>query len=627
MSQSIVPMGTYDLPRAPRELAAALSVPLERILKLDANESAYGPPPAALAALADFVAGGASLGRYPDPAATDLRAALAAYTGVGAERIVAGNGSDELIELLVALTIAPGDEVVVCEPTFPLYALAARRAGAAVVSVPLDAGDFAVRVEDVLAAITPRTRLVFLCGPNNPTGTPLPHGAVEALLGQGPLLIVDEAYHEFARASEPGDGPAFAPAGSSYAAALVAAGRELVVLRTFSKAFGLASLRVGYALCPTDLASRLRARKAPYNVNVAGLVAARAALDQLDWVTERAGALVHERDQLARRLTDLPGLRVYPSTANFLLVERVAPDTAPGSAPDATPAPDQSADATALARGLQAQGVLVRRFEHPRLARCIRVSVGTPEESEVLLAALATVLGGKSDLPSRPQPPTGNGKLGGHTWLPTPMLAQAAERESHRRAARSRTTRETDIRVVLDLDGTGQTRIATGVPFLDHMLTALARHGHFDLEIAATGDTAVDDHHTVEDVGLVLGQVLLLALGERRGIARFGSAYVPMDDALARAVVDLSGRPYLAYERGPVALAARVGTFDTDLAEEFWRALTNEARLTLHLDLVRARNAHHALEALFKAGGLALRGATRVTDPAGSVPSTKGVLG
>lgn len=201
------------------------------------------------------------------------------------------------------------------------------------------------------------------------------------------------------------------------------------------------------------------------------------------------------------------------------------------------------------------------------------------------------------------------------------------ETRAARRVERRRTTRETDVRVTLDLDGTGQSTIATSVPFLDHLLTALARHGRFDLEIAASGDTEVDDHHTVEDVGLVLGQALLAALGERRGIARFGSAYVPMDDALARAVVDLSGRPYLVFERNGVPLAARVGSFDTDLAEEFWRALANEARLTAHLDLLRARNAHHALEALFKAAGLALRSATRVTDVGGAVPSTKGALG
>ena len=145
--------------------------------------------------------------------------------------------------------------------------------------------------------------------------------------------------------------------------------------------------------------------------------------------------------------------------------------------------------------------------------------------------------------------------------------------------------------------------------------------------MTATGDTEIDDHHTVEDVGIVLGQTLLAALGERRGIARFGYTYAPMDEALARAVVDISGRPFLVYEAGPVALPERVGTLDTQLVEEFWRAFATEARLALHLDLIRGRNAHHAFEALFKAAGLALRMATRVDASNAQVPSTKGVLG
>lgn len=203
-----------------------------------------------------------------------------------------------------------------------------------------------------------------------------------------------------------------------------------------------------------------------------------------------------------------------------------------------------------------------------------------------------------------------------------PALARVAERQ--------RVTRETDVFVRLDLDAGSLATpgaIATSVPFLDHLLSGLARHGRLALTIAASGDTEIDDHHTVEDVGLTLGQTLLAALGERRGIARFGYAYAPMDEALARAVVDISGRPYLGYEVGAVTLPERVGHFDTQLVEEFWRAFTTEARLTLHLDLIRGRNAHHIFEAMFKAAGLALATATRVIDAGGDAPSTKGMLG
>jgi histidinol dehydrogenase len=187
-----------------------------------------------------------------------------------------------------------------------------------------------------------------------------------------------------------------------------------------------------------------------------------------------------------------------------------------------------------------------------------------------------------------------------------------------------RITNETNVQLTLNLDGDGRASIQTPVPFLDHLLNSFVRHGRFDLEVTARGDTEIDDHHTVEDIGMVLGQALQHALGEKRGIARFGSAYAPMDEALARTVLDISGRPFLSY-KAP-GLAPWVGRFDTALVEEFWRAVVNNAAITLHLDLIRGKNAHHALEALFKSAGLALHAATRIVAVNGSVPSTKGVL-
>lgn len=191
-----------------------------------------------------------------------------------------------------------------------------------------------------------------------------------------------------------------------------------------------------------------------------------------------------------------------------------------------------------------------------------------------------------------------------------------------RKAAKSRKTNETDIRVSLDLDGTGQHQIGTGIPFFDHMLAQLARHGHFDLEITAKGDLEIDGHHTVEDVGWVLGQALLEAGGDRRGIARFGYAYVPLDEALTRVVIDLSGRPYLVYKAD--FKAARVGDLQTELIEEFFKAFVQEGRFNLHIESLYGRNQHHIAETIFKATARALHLATRVEHSA--IPSTKGVL-
>ncbi|MBI3974972.1 MAG: imidazoleglycerol-phosphate dehydratase HisB [Armatimonadetes bacterium] len=188
---------------------------------------------------------------------------------------------------------------------------------------------------------------------------------------------------------------------------------------------------------------------------------------------------------------------------------------------------------------------------------------------------------------------------------------------------RRRETTETSIEVTLDLEGRGEGEVRTGVPFFDHMLAHLAKHGRIDLQVKASGDLAVDPHHTVEDVGIVLGQAFRSAVGDGRGIARFGAMPAPMDEALVLAALDVSGRPYLHY--GLSVEREVVGTFATDLAEEFFRAFATHAAVTLHLVQLQGRNPHHILEAAFKGTGIALHQATRIVG--GDVPSTKGVLG
>lgn len=193
-----------------------------------------------------------------------------------------------------------------------------------------------------------------------------------------------------------------------------------------------------------------------------------------------------------------------------------------------------------------------------------------------------------------------------------------------RKAEVSRATRETKISVKLNLDGTGRAKIATGVPFLDHMLEQVARHGAFDLEVSAKGDLHVDAHHTVEDVGITLGQAFARAAGEKHGVRRYGHAYVPLDEALSRAVVDLSGRPGLDYH---IEFArARIGDFDVDLVHEFFRGFVNHAQVTLHVDNLRGSNAHHQAETAFKAFARALRMAVETDPRVKGVPSTKGSL-
>lgn len=195
-----------------------------------------------------------------------------------------------------------------------------------------------------------------------------------------------------------------------------------------------------------------------------------------------------------------------------------------------------------------------------------------------------------------------------------------------RTASVNRTTAETDVALTLNLDGKGNAEINTGCGFLDHMLTLFAKHARFDLSLSCKGDTRVDDHHTVEDVGIALGQTLKDALADLRGVTRFGDCALPMDEALVLAAVDLSGRGTLGFSAD--LPSQKVGTFDTELVKEFFLALTREARITLHLRQLAGENTHHILEAMFKAAGRALRAAVQI-DPAfaSDIPSTKGTLG
>ncbi|MDC0214550.1 imidazoleglycerol-phosphate dehydratase HisB [Gammaproteobacteria bacterium] len=197
--------------------------------------------------------------------------------------------------------------------------------------------------------------------------------------------------------------------------------------------------------------------------------------------------------------------------------------------------------------------------------------------------------------------------------------------EPNRTADMERNTSETQIKLSLDLDGSAKSKVETGIPFFDHMLTQIARHGMMDLEIYAHGDIEVDAHHTVEDVGIVFGQALAKAIGDKSGIFRYGHSYVPLDEALSRVVIDLSGRPGLFYD--VEYSRARVGDFDLDLLREFFQGLVNHSMVTLHLDNLKGNNAHHQAETLFKAFGRALRMAiTKDLRGEGSIPSTKGSL-
>ena len=485
--------------------------PLE-IVRFDGNVPALPLPSSRPGTLAGALA---RVNEYPHGGYPALVAAIASYASVEPENVVLGAGADDLILLTARAFVGPGDTVAIAdEPTYPLFRIAAELAGA-------DVG-------------TDEAALTYCCRPNNPTGS------LEPLPAARPL-VVDEAYFEYS---------------GETAVELLDDG--VIVLRTFSKAFGLAGARVGYALADTDTAAELNRRQAPAPVATLSATLALAALaDPPDVQPQLA-----ERDRLAAELREL-GLEPLPSRASFVFVPVDEPE--------------------ALGGALLRSGVVVRVLEGG-----VRISVRDREDDDLLLDALRRALDGSDGA-------RGTGSVG-------------------RRSARHlRATAETRFAVRLRLDGSGLVRVATGAGLYDHLLEQLAFHGGLDLVLEGAGDLETGDHHTAEDSALALGEALDRALGDRRGIARFGNAVVPMDDALARAAVDLGGRPWAELAIDP----------DPGLAAHVLTSLAQAGRFAVHVE-ASGRDGHHTAEAAFKAVGRALRAAVAPGSP--GVPSTKGRL-
>lgn len=357
----ILALTPYEPGKPASELERELGI--DDVVKLASNENPYGPSPRAIEA----VAGGAlELHRYPDPRGYALRSALAKHHGVAVDELVLGNGSNELIDLICRVCADRTDHVVFGHPSFPCYRIASIAQELDYAAVPLRDG-LEWNVDDLLDAVTPSTKLLFIANPNNPTGSYIPAGELERLLRTLPervLAIVDEAYVEYADARD------FVPATT-----LRHLRERLTILRTFSKAYGLAALRVGYAIGSRELIADLDRLRAPFNVGTAGQVAARVALQDREHLRAAVEATIRDRGWLAEELR-AEGLRVAPSQANFLLVRVGAPGRA-------------------VYEAMLREGVIVRPMPSP-LDAWIRVTIGLPHENERFLRSLRSVLRGSA---------------------------------------------------------------------------------------------------------------------------------------------------------------------------------------------------------------------------------------
>ncbi len=331
-----------------------------RIVKLDGNENPYLSSPKAREVLARFP----YYHIYPDPLQRNLREALSHYTGVPPENIVAANGSDELIDLSLRLFVREGDEVLNAPPTFGMYPFLVTIAAGRLIDVPRRT-DFSLDIDGLCRAVTPKTKVVFIASPNNPTGNLVTEQEVRRLLALGVVVVVDEAYFEFA---------------SDSVAPMLPDHPNLIVLRTFSKWAGLAGLRVGYCLCHEKIAGHLLTIKQPYNVNVAGEAAAIASLNDAEYLLQNVARLRSERDRMCSRLAEKSWLHPQTSQANFVLC-RVDEKT---NRRDMT-------TARRLRDGLRQRGILVRFYESEGLRDCLRISAGLPADTDALLEAIEEV--------------------------------------------------------------------------------------------------------------------------------------------------------------------------------------------------------------------------------------------
>jgi len=355
----IADIAPYAGPDDPEHLAKRLGRPVESIIKLDANENPYGASPLVQEMLSTY--NGYSV--YPDADQRSARAALAEYAGVPAESLILGNGADEIIDLLMRAYLDPGDELMDFPPSFAMYAFNAQLQDARVISVPRNER-FGIDVDAAIAALTDRTKIILLTSPNNPTGTVMPTSDVRRLLDTGYLVILDEAYFEFANA----DGQGFETMVGD-----VANYPNLVVLRTFSKWAGLAGLRIGYGVFPHEVSQHLWKLKPPFNVNVGALVAMRAALEDREHLMGTVGKIVAERERL---LVELPKTRIvtpHPTRSNFILCDV------------------HGISGAQLRERMADEGILLRTYGSPRLLNSIRITVGRPEQNDIVLATLTAL--------------------------------------------------------------------------------------------------------------------------------------------------------------------------------------------------------------------------------------------
>ncbi|MDE2760939.1 MAG: histidinol-phosphate transaminase [Paracoccaceae bacterium] len=506
--------------------------------------------------------------RYPDQQPEELVQALCRLYDVSSRNLIVARGADEVIDVLIrTFCIAHVDNIIVCPPTFAMYEHSAKLHGIETRKVGL-AEEFKVDVKGIVQASDENTKIVFICSPNNPTANLMDADGISGLCRQfanKALIVVDETYIEFS--------------GCDSFVNKLEHFDNLVVVRTLSKSFAGAGLRCGAGIAHSGIIELLLKILPPYPIPAPVVQAAVQILEpgNLERLATKRQELLEIKKEYIGKLEGLDEVdEVLSSQANFVLL----------SVKNAQ---------EFLEKCLKGNFIVRDQSKQPGLNNCVRVAIGSRDQMDRLLGVL-------------------QGNVSSSTV-------------SDRIASVTRKTNETSILVRIDLDSTSPVLIDTGLPFLDHMIEQIARHGGFALELECQGDMDVEAHHSVEDCAIALGDALKKALGDKRGIGRYGSCelILPMDEAQAQVALDIGGRSYLRFE-GDFP-DAYVGNKDNplpvDMVEHVFRSLAENLQATIHIS-VSGENTHHMVETCFKGLGRALRQA--IHRQGQDLPSTKGVL-
>jgi histidinol-phosphate aminotransferase len=531
---------------------------LKYAISLDANESPYNT----------------GYNRYPDPHQKALKDAFVKKINLNSrtmnnrgqapideqgelttENIFAGNGSDEAIDLLIRVFCNPGvDNIVSISPTYGMYRVAASVNDIEYRDVRLNA-DFSLDSKAILNSCDSKSKIIFLCSPNNPTGNLLAREDILSLLDSfNGIVVIDEAYIDFSK--------------NAGFASLIIRYNNLAVLRTMSKAGGMAAIRVGFLISSKLIVSYLNRIKYPYNISKVSQDIAIKSINENR--REIVNQIISERERISALLKKTPSVKmVYPSDSNFLLVK--------------------FDNAKEIFKKLIENNIVVRyRGDEPGCDGMLRITIGKPAENDTLISVLTS---GERSFAS------------GYLEF-------------------TRVTKETRVNVRLFPEGAPASYFSTGIGFLDHMLDQIALHSGLVMEIEAVGDLEVDPHHTIEDVAIVLGEALSGLISLKTGYNRYGFV-LPMDESRAEVLIDFGGRPYFVWEAG--FKGDKVGDFPCEMFRHFFSTLSLSGKFTLHIKAT-GESDHHKAEAIFKAFARSLRIAMSNKISEYQVPSSKGII-